>query len=369
MSRKRNYSDEDEDDTFYYRYASAPLPPSSSKTLTTATNTSKGGGGRLAPSKSTVYVSNLDFSLTNSDVHTIFSTFGKVAKVTVLKDRVTRKSRGVAFVLFVSREDAIKAAKGIDKKVLNGRTLSASIAADNGRAAEFIRRKVYADKSRCYECGVEGHLSYECPKNQLGPRERPEPSKKGRRRGGGDVMRVKKMTDFLKNQTWGQYELHYSCLTRMVKFRRRNSPKRAEMDAIKQEKVRRYEEFVDNRLKPDLVHAIAESSDLRRNIENLEKNSVTSLRSLVNLGSEVYVQAEVPDTRHIIVDVGLGFHVEFTWSEALNYISAREKKLAGQIEEYTRLIASIKAQIKMVCEGIRELLQLPADSFRRERDL
>ncbi|XP_019170807.1 PREDICTED: protein UXT homolog isoform X2 [Ipomoea nil] len=141
------------------------------------------------------------------------------------------------------------------------------------------------------------------------------------------------------------------------------------MDAInKQEKVRRYEEFVDNRLKPDLVHAIAESSDLRRNIENLEKNSVTSLRSLVNLGSEVYMQAEVPDTRHIIVDVGLGFHVEFTWSEALNYISAREKKLAGQIEEYTRLIASIKAQIKMVCEGIRELLQLPADSFRRERD-
>ncbi|XP_019196797.1 PREDICTED: U11/U12 small nuclear ribonucleoprotein 31 kDa protein [Ipomoea nil] len=185
MSRKRNYSDEDEDDTFYYRYASAPLPPSSSKTLTTATNTSK-GSGRLAPSKSTVYVSNLDYSLTNSDIHTIFSTFGKVAKVTVLKDRVTRKSRGVAFVLFVSREDAIKAAKGINKKVLNGRTLSASIAADNGRAAEFIRRKVYADKSRCYECGVEGHLSYECPKNQLGPRERPEPSKKGGRRGGGD---------------------------------------------------------------------------------------------------------------------------------------------------------------------------------------
>uniref|UniRef100_A0A453D590 Uncharacterized protein n=1 Tax=Aegilops tauschii subsp. strangulata TaxID=200361 RepID=A0A453D590_AEGTS len=32
-----------------------------------------------------------------------------------------------------------------------------------------------------------------------------------------------------------------------------------------------------------------------------------------------------------------------------------------QIDEYTHLIASIKAQIKMVCEGIRELLQLPAE--------
>lgn len=36
-----------------------------------------------------------------------------------------------------------------------------------------------------------------------------------------------------------------------------------------------------------------------------------------------------PDTTRIFVDVGLGFHVEFTWSEALKYISAREEKLAG----------------------------------------
>ncbi|KHG21438.1 Protein UXT [Gossypium arboreum] len=133
------------------------------------------------------------------------------------------------------------------------------------------------------------------------------------------------------------------------------------MDSLRQEKVQKFEEFVDRRLKPDLVHAIAERSDLRKNIENLEKNSVTSLRTLVNLGSEVYMQAEVPDTQRIFVDVGLGFHVEFTWSEALKFISLREEKLERQIEEYTRLIASIKAQIKLVCEGIRELLQIPEE--------
>ncbi|MBA0776124.1 hypothetical protein Gotri_011172 [Gossypium trilobum] len=133
------------------------------------------------------------------------------------------------------------------------------------------------------------------------------------------------------------------------------------MDSLRQEKIQKFEEFVDRRLKPDLVHAIAERSDLRKNIENLEKNSVTSLRTLVNLGSEVYMQAEVPDTQRIFVDVGLGFHVEFTWSEALKFISLREEKLERQIEEYTRLIASIKAQIKLVCEGIRELLQIPEE--------
>ncbi|OIW02156.1 hypothetical protein TanjilG_02380 [Lupinus angustifolius] len=149
------------------------------------------------------------------------------------------------------------------------------------------------------------------------------------------------------------------------------------MDNVRQEKVQRYEEFVDKRLKPDLQHAIAQRdkvfeqqkifADLRKNIENLEKNSVTSLRTMVNLGSEVYLQAEVPDTQSIFVDIGLGFHVEFTWSEALNYIAKREEKIARQIEEYTQLIASIKAQIKLVLEGIREILQFPVGKPSRER--
>ncbi|CAN6198807.1 unnamed protein product [Urochloa humidicola] len=187
--RRRGGSDSDgEDDSFLYRY---PLPSAAASSSASGGGGGKprggggGGSGGLAPSKSTVYVSNLDFALTNSDLHLLFSRFGRVARVTVLKDRDSRRSRGVAFVLFVRREDAAAAAAEMHGKVLNGRTLSASIAADNGRAAEFIRRRVYRDKSRCYECGEEGHLSYECPRNQLGPRERPAPSKKSRRGGGG----------------------------------------------------------------------------------------------------------------------------------------------------------------------------------------
>ena len=167
------YSDDDEDETFYYRYSSVGdqtlKKPISDPGTRSSSNTS--GSGGLAPSKSTVYVSNLDYGLTNSDLFTIFSTFGKVAKVTILRDRVTRESRGVAFVLFVLREDAVKAVKAVNGKVLNGRTLGASIAADNGRAPEFIKKRVYKDKSRCYECGEGGHLSYECPRNKLGKRQ------------------------------------------------------------------------------------------------------------------------------------------------------------------------------------------------------
>lgn len=35
-----------------------------------------------------------------------------------------------------------------------GRTIKCNIAKDNGRTTEFIKRKNYPDKSKCYECGV-----------------------------------------------------------------------------------------------------------------------------------------------------------------------------------------------------------------------
>ncbi|XP_050919991.1 U11/U12 small nuclear ribonucleoprotein 31 kDa protein [Lathyrus oleraceus] len=136
-----------------------------------------GTGEPLAPSKSTLYVSNLDYSLTNSDLHTLFSTFGRIARVTILKDRHTLLSSGVAFVQFVSRNDAQRVVAEM-KRRFSWRTLTASIAADNGRAPEFIRKRVYnTETALCYECGGHGHLPYECPKNQLGPRPRPQPKK------------------------------------------------------------------------------------------------------------------------------------------------------------------------------------------------
>lgn len=206
--KKINHSDDEEDETFYYPYASVAAPPSKQAASSSAKSSAPSGSGGLAPSKSTLYVSNLDFSLTNSDIHTLFSTFGKVARVTVLKDRHTRRSRGVAFVLYVSREDAAKAARSMDAKILNGRKLTVSIAADNGRASEFIKKRVYKDKSRCYECGDEGHLSYECPRNQLGPRERPPPPKKrGRRKEeDGEAEETRDwsaVTEGFEEENWG----------------------------------------------------------------------------------------------------------------------------------------------------------------------
>jgi len=152
---------------------------------TTMSNSGGGGNIKLAPSKCTVYVSNLPFSLTNNDIHKIFEKYGKVVKVTILRDKRTRDSKGVAFVLFLERDEAHTAVRALHGTQMFERTITCTIAKDNGRAPDFIRRKEYPDKSRCYECGEEGHLSYKCPKNLLGDRE-PPPKKKKRKREDGE---------------------------------------------------------------------------------------------------------------------------------------------------------------------------------------
>jgi len=150
---------------------------------------SESGQVVFCPSKSTVYVSNLLFDMTNNDVAKVFEPFGKIAKVTIVRDRVTRRSKGVAFVLFSLQESAQQAVEQLNGTVLQGRTIKCSIARDNNRASEFIKKRVYTDKSRCYECGEEGHLSYDCPRNMLGPRQKPIREKKKRKISPGNHAR------------------------------------------------------------------------------------------------------------------------------------------------------------------------------------
>ena len=84
-------------------------------------------------------MSNLPSSLVNSGFQQVFSRYGEVVKVTITKDKNTRRGTGVAFILFLDKKPAQNCTKSINNKQLFRRVMKASIAIGNGRAAEFIK--------------------------------------------------------------------------------------------------------------------------------------------------------------------------------------------------------------------------------------
>ncbi|PKC58328.1 hypothetical protein RhiirA1_541144 [Rhizophagus irregularis] len=79
---------------------------------------------------------------------------------------------------------------------------------------------------------------------------------------------------------------------------------------------------------------------------------------MVDLGSNFYCQAKIPDTTYIYVNIGFGFHVQFTLDEAIEFINKKEILLQKKSDQYTQDIAKINAHIKVVYEAISEILNL-----------
>ncbi|KAI1307371.1 hypothetical protein EDD11_004485 [Mortierella claussenii] len=135
-----------------------------------------------------------------------------------------------------------------------------------------------------------------------------------------------------------------------------------------QQKIARYETFVNEGLRKDLKDAldardaiydqISEYLKLSKDIEVIKDNGLKEMKTQVDLGSNFYVQAKIPDTKHIFVNVGFGFHAELTLDEALTFIARKEKHLQKQAEKYTEKAAQIRAHIKIILEAMAEIMKL-----------
>jgi cold-inducible RNA-binding protein len=73
------------------------------------------------PSK--LYVGNLAYSVSNSDLEELFSTMGQVQSVAVMTDKFTGQSKGFGFVEMTNAEDASKAIEQFNDSELKGRNI------------------------------------------------------------------------------------------------------------------------------------------------------------------------------------------------------------------------------------------------------
>jgi cold-inducible RNA-binding protein len=70
-----------------------------------------------------MFVGNLSFQTTESDIRTEFERFGNVESVAIITDRDTGRSKGFGFVE-MSEEDATKAIAALSGAQLDGRALT-----------------------------------------------------------------------------------------------------------------------------------------------------------------------------------------------------------------------------------------------------
>ena len=71
-----------------------------------------------------LYVGNLSFNTTETDLQDLFAQAGPVQEVTLMQDKFTGKSRGFAFVTMTSDADAQKAITEFNGKTVEGRPLT-----------------------------------------------------------------------------------------------------------------------------------------------------------------------------------------------------------------------------------------------------
>ena len=70
-----------------------------------------------------LYVGNLSFSVSRTELEQMFSQVGTVEEAVVIMDRDTNRSKGFGFVTMANDDEADKAIKEFDGKVSSGRAL------------------------------------------------------------------------------------------------------------------------------------------------------------------------------------------------------------------------------------------------------
>ncbi|KAI8590346.1 hypothetical protein BDZ88DRAFT_394731 [Geranomyces variabilis] len=132
--------------------------------------------------------------------------------------------------------------------------------------------------------------------------------------------------------------------------------------------IKKYEAFVNDRLRPDLQRSldardkvydtISEYLKLRNQIELLQSQKLTELKTMMDVGCEFFMQAKIPSLEYIYVQIGLDTHAELTFDQALAFINKKEALLLKSAERHTEAASKIRAQIKMVLTTIEHILQL-----------
>lgn len=132
-------------------------------------------------------------------------------------------------------------------------------------------------------------------------------------------------------------------------------------------KIKKYELFVEENLKKDLKDIEKILSDKSRKYEEWEdvKQVVKTLREFkekdrdmkirVDVGCETFVSGEVTDFDTTYIDIGKGYLLQMDCDEADKYSDIRMRLLKKEIDHFRKMVVDVKVHIKLVLLAINEL--------------
>ncbi len=71
-----------------------------------------------------LFVGNMSFQTTESDLRAAFEQYGEITRIQIMTDRDTGRARGFAFVEMADEQAAANAIAGLNGKELDGRALN-----------------------------------------------------------------------------------------------------------------------------------------------------------------------------------------------------------------------------------------------------
>ncbi|HUG08527.1 MAG TPA: RNA-binding protein [Acidimicrobiia bacterium] len=80
-----------------------------------------------------LFVGNLPFSTSSSELEELFGRFGAVSRAQVITDRDTGRSRGFGFVEMDSDDEAQQAIEALDGSDIDGRQIKVNVARERSR--------------------------------------------------------------------------------------------------------------------------------------------------------------------------------------------------------------------------------------------
>ncbi|KAL1488432.1 hypothetical protein ABEB36_014905 [Hypothenemus hampei] len=133
------------------------------------------------------------------------------------------------------------------------------------------------------------------------------------------------------------------------------------------EKIKEYENFVENKLKQDLKDI--ETVLFNKSIENKEWTELKIMVSTIedfkskdrdmnihfHLNHDINAFATISDYETTYVDVGLGYLLEMNATEATKYADIRLNLLRKEINHLRQLAVNVKVHIKLALLAIAEL--------------